>query len=54
VNAKKHVREMIKYELGIFSKNWNEKYLGMPEYIGRSKRKAFAYINDKVWKTIHG
>jgi hypothetical protein len=45
---------MVKVELGIMSENWNEKYLGMPMYIGKSKRKAFAYIKDKIWKAIQG
>jgi hypothetical protein len=53
-NAKQRDKEMVKVELGIVSESWNEKYLGMPVYIGKSKRKAFAYIKDKIWKAIQG
>jgi hypothetical protein len=53
-NARQRDKQMVKVELGIVSESWNEKYLGMPLYIGKSKRKAFAYIKDKIWKAIQG
>ena len=28
-------------------------YLGIPSLIGRSKRKAFDYLKDYVWKRLH-
>ena len=29
-------------------------YLGLPSFIGRNKKKVFAFIKDKVWKQIQG
>jgi hypothetical protein len=40
--------------LAIHSDAWNEKYLGLPVYVGRSKKKAFEYIKDKIWSQIQG
>jgi hypothetical protein len=53
-NTKITAKECVKHELNIRSEAWNEKYLGLPVYVGRSKKKAFAYIKDKVWKYIYG
>lgn len=30
----------------------NEKYLGLPVYMGRSKTKTFYYLKDRVWKQL--
>jgi hypothetical protein len=32
----------------------NDKYLGLPVYVGRDKSKTFSYLKDKVWKRIQG
>jgi hypothetical protein len=48
------VKDMVNETLKINSEAWHEKYLGLPVYIGRSKRKAFAYLKDKIWKRIQG
>jgi hypothetical protein len=32
----------------------NEKYLGLPVYMGKSKEKTFAYLKDKVWRRVQG
>jgi hypothetical protein len=53
-NTKRRLKRIIKSELGIQSEDWNEKYLGMPVHIGKSRRKEFAYIKDKIWKIIQG
>jgi len=28
----------------------NEKYLGLPVHVGRSKVNTFAYLKDRIWK----
>ncbi|EEE51789.1 hypothetical protein OsJ_33245 [Oryza sativa Japonica Group] len=33
---------------------WNEKYLGLPVYMGRSKAKTSSYLKERVWKKIQG
>ena len=32
----------------------NNKYLGLPVYMGKSKEKTFAYLKDRVWKQVQG
>jgi hypothetical protein len=31
-----------------------EKYLGLPVYVGMSKKKVFEYLKDRIWKRIQG
>jgi hypothetical protein len=40
--------------LNISTEGRNEKYLGLPVYMGRSRSKTFAYLKDRVWKIIQG
>lgn len=39
-------------KLGLKLEGGNEKYLGLPVYVGQSKMKAFEYLKDKVWRLI--
>lgn len=32
----------------------NEKYLGLPVYVGQSKTRIFSYLKDRVWNRIQG
>jgi hypothetical protein len=47
-------RESIKNELDVHKETPNEKYLGMPSDVGKSKSGAFKYLKDKVWKKVLG
>jgi hypothetical protein len=40
--------------LDVQNETLNEKYLGLPSDVGRSKNGAFAYLRDRVWKCIQG
>jgi ribonuclease HI len=40
--------------LEISAEAYNERYLGLPIYLGRSKSKAFGFLLEKVWKKIQG
>jgi hypothetical protein len=40
--------------LGITKEAPNEKYLGLPVYVGKSKIKIFGYLKDRIWKLISG
>jgi hypothetical protein len=53
-NTKLSVRANIKQVLEVQSETINEKYLGLPVYISRSKKEAFQYVKDKIWKRIQG
>jgi hypothetical protein len=32
----------------------NERYLGLPVHVGRSKGGTFAYLKDRIWNRIQG
>jgi hypothetical protein len=53
-NSSQIKKDLVKSALEIHGDAWNEKYLGLPVYVGRSKKKAFAYLKDKIWARIQG
>ena len=32
----------------------NERYLGLPVFVGRSKTHVFGYLKERIWKRIQG
>jgi hypothetical protein len=38
--------------LGIGREAPNERYLGLPVYVGRSKSKVFRYLKERLWAKI--
>jgi hypothetical protein len=38
--------------LQIKDEAFNERYLGLSVYLGRSKTKAFGYLKERIWKLI--
>jgi hypothetical protein len=48
------LKEVIKGEIEVQKETLNEKYLGLPSDVGRSKGNAFRYLRDKVWKKVLG
>jgi hypothetical protein len=40
--------------LHISDEAFNERYLGLPIHLGRSKTKAFGFLKEKVWRKIQG
>jgi len=53
-NTKSSEKNQLMAALGITSEARNEKYLGLPIYMGRSKRRTFEYLKERVWKRIQG
>jgi len=53
-NTPAETRRVLMTDLEIGLEARNEKYLGLPIYMGRSKPQTFAYLKEKVWKRIHG
>jgi hypothetical protein len=47
-------RQSIKTILQDPNETLNEKYLGMPSDVGKSKNGAFKYLKDRIWKRIQG
>jgi hypothetical protein len=48
------VKEGVKVALDVHNETLNEKYLGMPSDVGRSKMGAFKFIKDRIWSRIQG
>jgi hypothetical protein len=44
----------VKNILNVPNETLNEKYLGMPSDVGRSKLGAFEHLKDRIWKRIQG
>lgn len=44
----------MKGALGIHSENWNDRYLGLPVHVGRSRQKVFGYIKKSMCGRVHG
>ena len=40
--------------LSIRSETMNERYLGLPVFIGRSRSNVFSYLKDRIWQRIQG
>lgn len=53
-NEVQQVQQQILAELDIIQLASNEKYLGLPVYIGESRKQMFEYIKQKVWGRIQG
>jgi ribonuclease HI len=47
-------KEEVMESLGISKEALNERYLGMPIHVGKSRTKTFRHIKDRVWKLIQG
>ncbi|XP_071683256.1 uncharacterized protein [Lolium perenne] len=47
-------RQSVKNILNVPNETLNEKYLGMPSDVGKSKNGAFKYLKDRMWKKVQG
>ena len=53
-NARIADKQQVMTALDIAVEAWNEKYLGLPVYMGKSKVRTFAYLKDTIWKRVQG
>lgn len=53
-NVRMDKQEEIKGKLGVTKDIGDSKYLGLPSLVGRSKKKVFRYLKEKVIKKIEG
>lgn len=53
-NTTPEMKVLIMGELGAGVCNHHKKYLGLPSFIGRSKKHRFQAIKEKVWSKIQG
>ena len=54
INTRTEQKEIVKQGTGISSETWNERYLGLPVYVGRSRKQVFAYVKDAIWRRMQG
>lgn len=47
-------KQVITELLQVTKETMNEKYLGLPAHVGRSKGATFAYLKDRIWAGIQG
>lgn len=40
--------------LGMVKCEGEGKYLGLPYFVGQSKKRIFPFVKDKVWKQLQG
>mgnify|MGYP003702766345 CR=1 FL=1 len=53
-NTKNSVRRVVMTELNMQHETANERYLGLPVFVGRSRTKIFAYLKERIWQRIQG
>ena len=53
-NTSTEAKSSVKGSLKIYSENWNDRYLGLPVHVGRSKRRVFGYIKNNICGRMHG
>ena len=53
-NANSTNREEVKQKLQIEKETLNERYLGLPAHVSRSKGSTSAYLKDHAWQHIQG
>lgn len=53
-NTHNDKKKAVRNVLGVERETMNEKYLGLPVFVGRKKSTIFAYLKDRVWQRIQG
>ena len=53
-NTSEQSQEVIKNSLNVPAIQHYEKYLGLPSFIGRSKKASFTQIKERIWSRMQG
>ena len=53
-NTSEQSQEVIKNSLNVLAIQHYEKYLGLPSFIGRSKKASFTQIKERIWSRMQG
>lgn len=53
-NTSSDDRQGVMGALNIRSETFNEKYLGLPVYVGRTRTNVFAYLKERIWQRVQG
>ena len=53
-NTRTEKRAEVMQALDIQHETMNERYLGLPVFVGRSKTHVFGYLKERIWKRIQG
>lgn len=53
-NVRRDKQNEITSILGVSNELKENKYLGLPSLIGRSRKKVFSFVKERVWKRIQG
>ncbi|KAL0283938.1 UNVERIFIED_CONTAM: hypothetical protein Sangu_2475900 [Sesamum angustifolium] len=53
-NSTDTLKDTLPTLLGLQREDQQERYLGLPSVVGRSKKGVFSYIRDRVWQRIKG
>uniref|UniRef100_A0A453NBZ4 Reverse transcriptase zinc-binding domain-containing protein n=1 Tax=Aegilops tauschii subsp. strangulata TaxID=200361 RepID=A0A453NBZ4_AEGTS len=48
------IKTVVKDALQIQSESWNEKYLGLPVHVGKSRRRVFAFVKGAMADRVYG
>ncbi|XP_073358238.1 uncharacterized protein [Aegilops tauschii subsp. strangulata] len=52
--VEEEVKAAVKNALQIQSENWNDKYLGLPVHVGKSRKKAFSFVKNAIAGRVYG
>lgn len=47
-------KEYIKTTLSITQETMGERYLGLPVSVGKSRKRTFSYLKQRIWSKIQG
>lgn len=53
-NVSEDMQKMLQMKLSFMAVKEHERYLGLPTFLGRSKKAIFQVLQDRVWKKIKG